>query len=529
MTDPLAVSTPADQHRVVAKADLLSRLRSATLGKYEIAGELGAGGMATVYLAHEIALDRRVAIKVMSPHLFQSHGMVERFHREARTVAALDHSNIIPIYRVEEADGLLFFVMKFVDGRALDLILKENGPLPVRTVQAVLVQVGLALAHAHGRKVIHRDVKPGNIMIDEEGRAIVTDFGIAKTIDTTSLSSTDGTVGTPYYMSPEQFGGEKITGRSDQYSLGAVVYEMLTGIVPLRGESMMALAHAHLTIQPRAVRELRPDCPPRLAAIIERMLAKTPDDRWTSIPEALGELGAAASGHDEEARAQLANLAQSGERHLPALHVPTSPIPLGSVRLNASATRAGGPRSRRVWQRLAIAGGVVAATMAAITYPWWAETTPPARESAAPPSPAPVAAPIVVPEVPRPIPPKATAPAETAPKPAGSGRPRKDRSSGPAAADTSPPPPLPPPPPPIVPTVGRVRLGTRGETAVLYINGETQIQLITSLRWWTVPAGRTRLSIAMDGCTPWDTVITVAGGVDVEIGYRTANCTKSPH
>ncbi|HSB55947.1 MAG TPA: serine/threonine-protein kinase, partial [Gemmatimonadales bacterium] len=160
--------------------EVLERLRKATLGEFQIKRELGRGGMAAVYLAHDIALNRKVAIKVMSPGLLMGPGMVERFKQEAITVANLNHPHIITIHAVRQMAGLHFFVMKLIAGRSLELVVKDGGRLPVPVVQAILYQVGSALAYGHRRGVIHRDVKPGNILMDEDGNAIVTDFGIAK-------------------------------------------------------------------------------------------------------------------------------------------------------------------------------------------------------------------------------------------------------------------------------------------------------------------------------------------------------------
>jgi len=224
MTFPHDPASPASS---LADEQLLERLRVATLGEYDIFGELGRGGMATVFLAHEISPDRKVAIKVMSPALLHGAGMVERFKREARTAAYLSHPNIIPVYAVREAEGLLFFVMKLVEGTPLDAIIKELGKLPLPMVEAILAQIGGAFGYAHRHGVVHRDIKPSNILIDDEGWAVVTDFGIAKMQETEGLTLTGMAVGTPTYMSPEQCGGGPITGASDQYAMGIVAYEML--------------------------------------------------------------------------------------------------------------------------------------------------------------------------------------------------------------------------------------------------------------------------------------------------------------
>src|SRR2546427_4945869 len=201
---PPVATAPPPPHDAGREA-LLDALRHATLGDYEILAELGRGGMATVYLAHDVALDRKVAIKVLAPALLaMGEGMVERFKREARTAAALSHPHIIPIYAVRESDRVLYFVMQYVQGRALDSIIRDVGPLPIAMVQTILAQVGDALSYAHRHGIIHRDIKSANIMLDDEGRAVVTDFGIAKVVQAQGLTVTGVTVGTPTYMSPEQ-------------------------------------------------------------------------------------------------------------------------------------------------------------------------------------------------------------------------------------------------------------------------------------------------------------------------------------
>ena len=197
------MSLSALQGRKSTTEAALELLRHETLGEYEILAELGRGGMATVYLAHHIALERKVAIKVMAPALMDE-GLAERFRREARTAAALNHPHIIPIYGVYERSSLLYFVMKFVAGQSLDPILRKLGHLPVRVARTILAQAASALGYAHRRSVIHRDVKPANIMLDDEGWVVMTDFGIAKAPSATGLTLTGVTVGTPAYMSPEQ-------------------------------------------------------------------------------------------------------------------------------------------------------------------------------------------------------------------------------------------------------------------------------------------------------------------------------------
>src|SRR2546428_636778 len=251
--------------------------------------------MATVYLAHDLALDRKVAIKVLAPALLlMGEGMVERFKREARTAAALSHPHIIPIYAVKESEHVLYFVMKYVQGRALDSIIRDVGTLHIPMVQTILAHAGDALGYAHRHGVIHRDIKSANIMLDEDGWAVITDFGIAKVVQAEGLTMTGVTVGTPTYMSPEQCATRDVTGASDQYSLGVVAYEMLTGRLPFLGESTMAVMYAHFNERPRPVAELRPDCPPNLSAGVMRMLGKDPARRWPSMDDIVAVCGPAA-------------------------------------------------------------------------------------------------------------------------------------------------------------------------------------------------------------------------------------------
>ncbi len=310
------------------QAGLLEELRRATLGDYDIAGELGRGGMATVYLAHEIALERKVAIKVMAPALLQSgRGMADRFKREARTAAALSHPHIIPVYGVRQSGRLLFFIMKYVHGRSLDAIVKEHGALPIKMVQAILAQAGSALDYAHRHGIVHRDIKPANIMLDVDGWAVVTDFGIAKVTQAQGLTMTGATIGTPTYMSPEQCAARDITGATDQYSLGIAAYEMLTGRVPFDADSVMSLMWQHFHEPPRPIVERRPDCPPELAQAIERMLAKAPADRWPSLEEAIEAIGTPA--HNDPIRQQMKALARAGDASQATAdhHTPISPVP----------------------------------------------------------------------------------------------------------------------------------------------------------------------------------------------------------
>ena len=234
--------------------EVVQRLRRATLGEFEIGRELGRGAMAAVFLAHEISLDRKVAIKVMSPGLLMDEGMAERFKREAITIAHLNHPNIVSVHSVRQAAGLHFFVMRYINGRALEQVIQQAGRLPIPIVRSILFQVGSALTYAHRSGVVHRDIKPANILIDEDGSAVVTDFGIAKVAQLPSGTNPGALVGTPAYMSPEQCSGAEVSGASDQYALGAVAYEMLTGVSPFTG-STLTVMQAHLEQPPQLIQD----------------------------------------------------------------------------------------------------------------------------------------------------------------------------------------------------------------------------------------------------------------------------------
>lgn len=269
---------------------LKHRLQEAASPRYRILKLLGSGGMAGVYLGEEPRLARKVAIKVMAPSLMMDPRMVERFRQEARSTARLSHPHIITIHEIDEREGLHYFVMSFVEGPTLDEVLKEaSAPLPVSTVRRWLFQVAGALNHAHRSGIVHRDVKPGNVLVDPDGNAVVTDFGIAKVADEPGLTRTGMLVGTPSYMSPEQCMGGEVAGAADQYALGALGYHLLTGRPPFTGPAM-AVLQAHLSEIPRPISELRPDCPPALAEIVHRMLSKNPEDRWGSMAEVVGAL-----------------------------------------------------------------------------------------------------------------------------------------------------------------------------------------------------------------------------------------------
>jgi serine/threonine-protein kinase len=257
-------------------------LRDDTAGEFEIIRPLGRGGMAMVYLGREIHLARHVAIKVLPPELTFGHG-VERFKREAKTAAALDHPNIIPIYRVASGGKIFWYAMKYLEGRSLEDLLKQQERIPLKDTISILTQVADALDYAHEHKVIHRDVKPANVMLDARGRVVVTDFGIAKALTEGTLTASGSVIGTPYFMSPEQGMGRAITGASDQYSVAVMAYRMLTGHVPFEGDSAIEILHKHCTQPAPPIDVIGSGLPRSVASAVHKALEKHPEDRFATV------------------------------------------------------------------------------------------------------------------------------------------------------------------------------------------------------------------------------------------------------
>jgi serine/threonine-protein kinase len=273
---------------------LRDRVTVAVGTQYLVDGEIGRGGMSVVYRATDLRLHRPVAIKVLPPDLAFNGDVRTRFIREAQTAAQLSHPNIVPIYSVDDVDGgtgvgsLVFFVMAYIDGASLGARLAQEGAWPIDQTVRVLREVADALAYAHARGVVHRDIKPDNILIDRaSGRAMVTDFGIARAMaGETRITATGVAVGTPAYMSPEQALGEReVDGRSDLYSLAVVGYHMLSGDTPFKAVNTPAMLMKHASERPRPIRERRSDVPAYLAVAIDRALAKRPEDRWADAAE----------------------------------------------------------------------------------------------------------------------------------------------------------------------------------------------------------------------------------------------------
>jgi hypothetical protein len=271
--------------------------------------------MAGVFLARERRPPRPVALKVMSPELMLGPNMIERFHQEAALQANLEHPNIATVYAVREQGGLQFFTMRYIPGRTLQAALRAEGDagrrLDPEVAGAILHQIGAALEYAHGAGVVHRDVKPGNVLLDRDGRALLTDFGIAKVAEGPGLTMTSAALGTVAYMSPEQcYAEEVLTGASDQYSLGILAYELMAGQVPFTGDKFR-VQQAHVTQVPPSLRTVRDDCPARFSDAVDRMLAKRPEQRFPDIATALDAMGAKplATRRDDPVRVELVRLA----------------------------------------------------------------------------------------------------------------------------------------------------------------------------------------------------------------------------
>ncbi len=283
MTTPLALEDP-----------IVRELQAAVTGRYGLERELGRGGMGAVFLARDLRLDRLVAIKVLPPELAVRPELRERFLRETRTAASFSHPNIVPVHGVEESAALLFFVMGYVEGETLTQRVRRQGPLEVAVATRMLREIAWALSYAHGRGVVHRDIKPDNILLERgTGRALVMDFGISRSAAASGLTQVGESLGTPHFMSPEQAAGETADGRSDLYSLGVTAFYALTGALPFDGPSARAVMAMHLSQPAPAVAARRPDVPTALSAAIDRCLAKAPDDRFPTgeaLVEALEQL-----------------------------------------------------------------------------------------------------------------------------------------------------------------------------------------------------------------------------------------------
>jgi len=512
---------------------LFAKLQTELGTEYILERELGRGGMAVVYLGRDTALGRKVAVKVLPPELtYGGRGsIVERFKREAQTAAKLDHPNIIPVYRVAPGGTLFWYVMKYLDGEPLDRILERERQLDLPRTVGIVLQVGDALDYAHQNHVVHRDVKPANVVVDTKGRVTVTDFGIAKALDANTLTASGSIIGTPYYMSPEQCRGMRVGAAADQYSLAVMTYQMLGGHLPFTGESAVEIVHKHVADPVPPLGFLRPHLPVGVIDVVERGLAKTPEQRFPTVAEFARRLKAAAEG------AAAARPPHSSAPRRPEAPAP-APVPTPAER-----------RRRRtrlildVVAALVLVGGV---TVALNMPGGWRLTWPPRadgsiiyRETVA--QPATTALPAAPPSAPAaspqpPVPRRDTVPStRAAPAP----KPKREpaRPTVRTAVRTQAVPPSQPPaaavksasaPPAAAavaqrsaadttaaraaPAVGRISVGSRTPSTVIYVDGKPRGSVLDHLE---VPAGEVHLTFQVadtSGMWTWDTTVTVAPG-----------------
>ncbi len=306
-------------------------------GRYELGSRLGAGGMAEVFSATDRVLDRRVAVKVLVPPFASDPSFVARFEREARASAGLNHPHVVAVYDAGVADGTAFLVMEYLPGLTLRELLKQRGALPEGEAVGLAAQVADGLTAAHRAGLVHCDIKPANVLLDADGRAKVADFGIARAASMEPTTDTTSVLGTVHYLSPEQAQRQPIDARSDVYSLGALLYELLTGSVPFAGNSPVAVAIQHVQAPPPSPRAVRPEISRATEAVVLRALAKRPDERFQSAAD----MFAAVTG------------VQTQDATMP---LPTTPLPRSA---GASPHFWAGRRARRPWATLLPRGQVV--------------------------------------------------------------------------------------------------------------------------------------------------------------------------
>ncbi|MGH3100119.1 MAG: protein kinase domain-containing protein, partial [Thermoleophilia bacterium] len=332
-------------------------------GRYRILRRIGSGGMADVYAAEDSHLGREVALKVLHRRFAQDQEFVERFRREAKAAAGLSHPNVVGVFDRGEHEGTYYIAMEYLTGRTLKEIVSSEAPLAQQRVVELGVQILHAAGFAHRHGVIHRDFKPHNVIVDEQGHAKVTDFGIARA-GASEMTETGSIMGTAHYLSPEQAQGHAVTAASDLYSIGVMLYEMLAGRLPFEGESAVAIALKHLSEQPAPISQLRPDVHPALEAVVMAALAKDPAQRWQSAEDLAAGL--------EAARTQIAAGPNGGQDTAAFAAIPlpvtdeTGPTQLAPPAVVASVGDPQ-PRHERRWPWYAI-GALAVALVGVLLY-----------------------------------------------------------------------------------------------------------------------------------------------------------------
>jgi eukaryotic-like serine/threonine-protein kinase len=327
-------------------------------GRYRVLGRLGVGGMATVYLAEDSSLGRKVALKVMAERYAEDGEFVERFRREAQAAARLNHPNIIAVYDRGEADGRPYIAMEYLQGRTLKQVIQKEGPLPPERAIAVAMQVLAGLRYAHEHGVVHRDVKPHNVLVGDDGRIKVTDFGIAHAGDP-QMTEVGSIVGTAQYLSPEQARGRSVGPQTDVYSLGVVLYEMLAGRVPFEGDSSVAIAMQHVSDEAPPLRSLVPQVPESLAMVVAHSMLKQPEQRYGSADEFSADLDRVRRGLVPAAATALIEMPpREPTERVPAVEAtriaPPSPAPPPSLLSGEKLPPRPVPRKRSRWPWLLV-------------------------------------------------------------------------------------------------------------------------------------------------------------------------------
>ena len=537
-----SVADPGAATVIVATADpkdqLLQQLRKELANDYEVERELGRGGMAIVYRAHEIELRRLVALKVLPPGVGPAE-LAERFRREARMAAALDHPNIIPIYRVGQAAGTHYFAMKFVEGRAVDAIVEQQGALPIPVALQILLATSRALAFAHERQTVHRDIKGANILVDRDGRVLVSDFGIARAAEEKTLTASGVVIGTPHFMSPEQCAGKKAGPQSDQYAMGVLAFQMLTGQVPFDADSVITIIQHHYFTPVPDVASVRDDVPAGLLAVMYRALAKEPGQRYETTREMVRALEAVPFSLDEKVQSEqmLRDLARGAP--IPKVRTGSLP-PLEDVRRSGAAALAAeattitserpvpartsvevpAPGKRAAKPLTAVVLGALVLATAGV----WLATRGGATD---PPAPAPAG---LATRTARAQPPgaKPQRPGQDSPRQA---QPRRDSGRGQPAGDPAPASQRPATNPesaaaPAPVAKGKLRVMTSPPNAEIFVDGQSVG--VGSAFDVEIAAGERRLRIVAPSYVTFDTTITVAADKTVNLGTKTLRTESGP-
>lgn len=472
-----------------AAAEIAALLQQELSTRFDVLRMLGRGGMGTVYLARELSLDRLVAIKVRVRNAGESPAVLDRFRREARLAASLQHPAIVRVYAVGDSADLVWFAMEYVEGPSLEQYVREGGAIETPRAIQLLRELSGALAYAHAQGIVHRDVKPSNVLVALDGRFLLADFGIAKQDKEEALTTTGRIIGTPSYMSPEQFRGQPLTSSSDQYALGGVLYFACTGREPFDASDIAVLIRSHLLDAAPSIQSVNPKVPAVLDGIVQRMLAKTAEERFPNLSDVL-----------------------------PALQ-----------RIEFNANDSGTQSSGRRYRHRLIAVGLVALCM--LTVFWWNARTrdvPANGERTVDEVPAtstPTAG-RIEPQRPDIRPNAPTQQVRRAQNTSSGDDPTRGNATvgglSPANSKvegtssqiglTAP-----------QDTPAVLRLGSRISGAVLHINGDA-IRVLGTPEFQSIPAGTLRLSVRADQCRSWDTTVTVPPGDTLSFGYRNPIC-----